>query len=966
MQEVQGLLAGDQVHKPDVITHEVNYFFNDLGLNALYFQMFTATDIANHLTAFISAKEVSYFSGALDSLMFHAEEKDSAIYICPTTFESMQQMEQMLEEYLAKLHKRFQGKRGYSVSCFTSAQPCVPNGNIHLTMYLVHATPFLSAEPPKDTTDIKALATERFQQTKLSHAIARYQEILNLAQNSVAPVCKTYTTETNIIIMLGISQRNEWYTKTLTLMLEKVGLQADRAFVETFANNLTVYSIYLKKDAKAAAVEKFTNDSLLLGIINWRLPLAALFNTGALSAQQVTYAIAAARFCYYFMTEQRAEGVVKELTAALKKTGDQVNLGRLNALRDTLRREALTDSRIYECIQDNVGWMDIIYNDFLAHISGKQAIGTINPELATRLEKEIQSEIDRRILLCFLKFNAHVTKTNFLKPNKAAVSYKLDAHFLQGSDLNIPFGIFLVIGSNFRGFHVRFKDIARGGIRMVKSPNIMAFNNNLQTLFAETYGLADTQQKKNKDIPEGGSKGTILLDHGAEGEAIAFTKYVDALLDLITGAKGVVNRATDGAKDILFLGPDEYTADLMEPAARQAQTRGYPYWKAFTTGKGADLGGMPHDKYGMTTHGVRTYAEGIMEKLRLDPTAVTKVQTGGPDGDLGSNEILMSKDRTIAVLDKNGVIYDPAGLDRVELQRLAQARDTIDKFDSTKIGTKGFKILISDRGVTLPNGMVVDDGTNFRNEFCLNPMVEADFFLPCGGRPATINISNVHKLIYHKGEAAGKHHKYKYIVEGANLFITQDARLELENAGVVLFKDASANKGGVTSSSLEVLAALAMSDKEHEEWMQVKNGRVPEFYEQYVNEVIARIKRNARVEFELLWDEHLKTGTPRCVLTDVLSDKINELTAFIENSPLLWNKKRVRRAVLNKALPSLLINRVGLERIMERVPEAYLLACFSSYLASGFVYRYGLKATEFDFYQHMQRFNLPQNASLPK
>lgn len=42
------------------------------------------------------------------------------------------------------------------------------------------------------------------------------------------------------------------------------------------------------------------------------------------------------------------------------------------------------------------------------------------------------------------------------------------------------------------------------------------------------------------------------------------------------------------------------------------------------------------------------------------------------------------------------------------------------------------------------------------------------------------------------------------IVEGANLFLTQDARLQLEKAGVILYKDSTANKGGVTSSSLEV------------------------------------------------------------------------------------------------------------------------------------------------------------------
>jgi len=36
--------------------------------------------------------------------------------------------------------------------------------------------------------------------------------------------------------------------------------------------------------------------------------------------------------------------------------------------------------------------------------------------------------------------------------------------------------------------------------------------------------------------------------------------------------------------------------------------------------------------------------------------------------------------------------------------------------------------------------------------------------------------------------------RFRIIVEGANLFFTQEARLQLEEAGVVLYKDASANK----------------------------------------------------------------------------------------------------------------------------------------------------------------------------
>ena len=57
-------------------------------------------------------------------------------------------------------------------------------------------------------------------------------------------------------------------------------------------------------------------------------------------------------------------------------------------------------------------------------------------------------------------------------------------------------------------------------------------------------------------------------------------------------------------------------------------------------------------------------------------------------------------------------------------------------------------------------------------------------------RPEAVNISNMAALI----DADGKPH-FKFIVEGANLFLTQQARLHLEKRKVILFKDSSANKG---------------------------------------------------------------------------------------------------------------------------------------------------------------------------
>ena len=44
-----------------------------------------------------------------------------------------------------------------------------------------------------------------------------------------------------------------------------------------------------------------------------------------------------------------------------------------------------------------------------------------------------------------------------------------------------------------------------------------------------------------------------------------------------------------------------------------------------------------------------------LDKCNLEETKITKFQTGGPDGDLGSNEIKISHDTTIALVDGSGL-----------------------------------------------------------------------------------------------------------------------------------------------------------------------------------------------------------------------------------------------------------------------------------------------------------------------
>jgi glutamate dehydrogenase len=135
----------------------------------------------------------------------------------------------------------------------------------------------------------------------------------------------------------------------------------------------------------------------------------------------------------------------------------------------------------------------------------------------------------------------------------------------------------------------------------------------------------------------------------------------------------------------------------------------------------------------MTTRGVRAFVEGIQSKLSLDPRTLTKVQTGGPDGDLGSNEIKLSNEgKTLAVVDGSGVLCDPDGLDqcvqrarprcaicqqkdahhllllpRAELVRLATGRKMARHFATRLLGPRGFFLPVDATDAVLPSGVVV-------------------------------------------------------------------------------------------------------------------------------------------------------------------------------------------------------------------------------------------------------------------
>lgn len=139
--------------------------------------------------------------------------------------------------------------------------------------------------------------------------------------------------------------------------------------------------------------------------------------------------------------------------------------------------------------------------------------------------------------------------------------------------------------------------------------------------------------------------------------------------------------------------------------------------------------------------------------------------------------------------------------------------------------------------------------------------------------------------------------------------------------------------------------------------MCVKDGKEPVFYTAYVMEIQNVIRQNARLEFDAIWREHQESGVPRSILSDTLSKAIVTLQDELQYSSL-YDKSALRNRVLHQAFPKLLIEKIGFVTLLGRIEEAYLRALFGSYLASRFIYKYGVNASQFRMYEFISSFEV--------
>jgi glutamate dehydrogenase len=521
-----------------------------------------------------------------------------------------------------------------------------------------------------------------------------------------------------------------------------------------------------------------------------------------------------------------------------------------------------------------------------------------------------------------------VRRTNLFIEDRYALSMRIDASLLTTEDrAECPFGVFFVHGRDFNGFHVRFRDIARGGVRAIHPRSVEQFTREQERLYDEAYNLAFAQQLKNKDIPEGGSKAAILV-HPQGRVSRSVKAFVNSILDLITPDKKTTAKVVDrlNHKELIYLGPDEnITPKLIDWIVDRARRRGYPMPTALMSSKpGA---GINHKEYGVTSEGVVVFLDTALRAIGINPdedTFTVKI-TGGPDGDVAGNGIrILNREygdnvKFLGIADGSGCGEDPDGLDHNELLRLFEEELSIANFDKSKLGPNGSIATVED-----------PEGVHLRNT--MHDRIESDAFIPCGGRPATIHGGNWKNFLKEDGTPSSK-----VIVEGANLFLTPDARRELSNVGALILKDSSANKCGVICSSFEIGACMLIDESE---FMEIK--------ETFVGQVLTRLRHLARAEAELL--ARLHQHHPHSPLPE-MSIKISEIMSRVSDSLIAnWDnmsdqqQEELKRLVVEH-LPPILLERVG-DSLWTEMPDAYLQWMMAKSLAARIVYREGFEYLE--------------------
>jgi len=448
-----------------------------------------------------------------------------------------------------------------------------------------------------------------------------------------------------------------------------------------------------------------------------------------------------------------------------------------------------------------------------------------------------------RILRQFLNLVGATVRTSFYQPDASqklpsTLAFKLDSQAVEAAPQPRPFREVWIYSPRVEGIHLRFAPIARGGVR---------WSDRAQDFRTEVLGLVRAQLVKNAVIVPSGAKGGFLpkqLPRTGGREEIqkegiaAYRIFISALLDItdnIKDGKVIPPRNLvrhDGDDPYLVVAADKGTATFSDIANEISAAHGFWLDDAFASGGSA---GYDHKKMAITARGawecVKRHFREMDRDIQHEPFRVVGV--GDMSGDVFGNGMLLSEHiQLVAAFDHRDIFIDPSPPvgSLAERRRLFDLpRSSWQDYDKTKISRGGGVFPRTSKSIALSEEIRALLGIEAAS---LAPYELMRAILKCqtdllwfGGigtyiRAAAESDADAGDRANDPIRVTAAEIRAKVIGEGANLGVTQRARVEFTTRGGRINTDFIDNSAGVNTSDQEVNIKIALG-------AATRSGRLP-------------------------------------------------------------------------------------------------------------------------------------------
>jgi glutamate dehydrogenase len=453
-------------------------------------------------------------------------------------------------------------------------------------------------------------------------------------------------------------------------------------------------------------------------------------------------------------------------------------------------------------------------------------------ERSEAITEEIRGELDDvasldqdRILRAYWGLIRATLRTNYFAEPAPYLVVKLDA--AQVPDLPAPRPAFelFVYSPRFEAVHLRFANVARGGLR---------WSDRREDFRTEILGLAKAQEVKNSVIVPSGAKGGFvckqLPDPGDreayQGEVLAcYRSFISAMLDVTDNIEAgrVVPPARVARHDhddpYLVVAADKGTATFSDTANEIAQSRGFWLGDAFASG-GSE--GYDHKKMGITARGAWESVKFHFQTIGIDVDQAdfTVAGIGDMSGDVFGNGMLLSRHiKLVAAFDHRHLFLDPdpdPAASFAERQRLfALERSSWADYDPALISAGGGVWPRTAKSVPVPPQaravLGLGEGvTALPPDQLISAVLRAPVDLLWNGGIGTY-VKATTQVQADAGDRSNdavrvdaSELRARVIGEGGNLGLTEEARVEYALGGGLVNTDFIDNSAGVDTSDHEV------------------------------------------------------------------------------------------------------------------------------------------------------------------